>query len=57
MIYNGTLNDYKKVCSSCTTYVVLFATFLIIRIIIGSAFIYVHWYLKSNKTNAKTAFY
>ena len=31
--------------------------FLIICISTGSVFIYFHWYLKSNNTNAKTAFY
>ena len=25
MIHNGTLNDYKKVCSSCAVYIVLFS--------------------------------
>ena len=31
MIYNGTVNDYEKVCNSCTIYIVLFViAFLII---------------------------
>ena len=25
MIYNGTVNDYEKVCNSCKIYIVLFA--------------------------------
>ena len=54
MIYNGTFNDYKKDCSSCTIYVVLFAMFLIISTIISSAFIYFHWYLKTSNTNTIT---
>ena len=57
MIHNGTVNDYGKVCSSCTIYVVLFAISLIITISSSSVFIYFHWYLKRNNTNAKTASY
>ena len=40
MIYNKTLNDYGKVCNSCTIYVVLLVIFLIISISISSVFIY-----------------
>ena len=39
MIYNDTLNNYKKVCNSCTIYVVLFIIFLIISISISLIFI------------------
>ena len=35
IFYNGTVNDYKKVCSSCTIYIVLFAMFSIISTIIS----------------------
>ena len=52
MIYNETLNDHKKVCGSCTLCIALFAIFLIINIIISSVFIYFHWYLKKDNTNA-----
>ena len=45
MIYNTTLNDYEIVYNSCTVYIVLLATFLIISIGISCAFIYFHWYL------------
>ena len=45
MVYNGTLNDYKKVCNSCTIYIVLFALAFLIIFSISSAFIYFHWYL------------
>ena len=41
MVYNVTLNDYRKVCNSCTIDIVLFAIFLIISISI-SLFIYIH---------------
>ena len=59
IIYNRTLNaiplnDFKKVCSSCTIYVVLFVIFLIISTIISSAFICFHWYLKRSNTNTVT---
>ena len=40
------LNDYKKVCSSCTIYIVVFAIFFITNICISSVFIYFYWYLK-----------
>ena len=32
MIYNATLNDYGKVCNSCTVYIVLLVIFFIISI-------------------------
>ena len=48
MIYNETLNvslsNYK--CGFCTLYVALFVVILVIGVIIASAFIYSHWYLK-----------
>ena len=37
-----TLNDYKKVCSSCTIYIVLFVIFLVTSTIISSVFIHFH---------------
>ena len=49
MIYNGTLNDYKKVYN----YVVLFDILLVISAIIRSKIIYFHWYLKRSNTNTK----
>ena len=59
MLYNETfnviaLNDHKKVCNSCTTYVVLFTVFFIRSICISSVFIYFHWYLK--KDNVRVNF-
>ena len=33
VIYNGTLNDYGKICNSCTVYIVLLVTFFIISIL------------------------
>ena len=45
IIYNSSLNDYKKVCNSCTVYIILLAIFFTISIGIGSVFIYFHWYL------------
>ena len=40
MIYNKTLNDYEKICSSCTVYIGLFVIFFILSISISSVFIY-----------------
>ena len=47
------LNDYKKLCGSCTLYIVLFAIFFITSIYISSVFIYFHWYLKKDNFSAK----
>ena len=44
MIYNRTLNDYKR--SYCALYIVLFVVFLVANIVISSVFIYFYWYLK-----------
>ena len=57
MIYNGTFNaitvhDYKKVCGSCTLYIVLHGVLLVTSTVISTAFIYFHWYLKKNIINA-----
>ena len=41
-----TLNDYEKICSSCTVYKVLFLIFFIISISISIVFISFNWYLK-----------
>ena len=41
-----TLNDYERVCWSCTVYITLFVIAFLIMIGISSAFIYFHWYLK-----------
>ena len=46
------LNDYEKVCNSCTKYIVLFAVFFITSICISSAFICFHWYLKNDDFSA-----
>ena len=45
IIYNSSLNDYKKVCNSCTVYIVLLAIFFTISIGLSCVFIYFHWYL------------
>ena len=46
MIYNATLNNYRKICYSCTLYILLLVIFCIISIGISSVFIQFHWYLK-----------
>ena len=48
------LNVYKKVCKSCTIYIVLLAVFFITSICIMSVFIYFHWYLKKDNVRVKS---
>ena len=53
-IYNKTLtvtssNDF----ASCTQYVVLFAVFLSMSVIICGAFVYFHWYGKNVQLNSE----
>ena len=57
LIYNETLNaiplnDYKKMCSSCTLYIVLFVVFLVTTTVISNVFIYFCLYSKKKFTNA-----
>ena len=47
------LNVYKKVCSSCTTYIVVLPVFFITSICISSVVIYFHWYLKKGNVRVK----
>ena len=64
MIYNRTpnaielnailLNDYNKVCGSCTIQVVLFFVFSVTSTFICTFFIYFYWYWKKNISNAFT---
>ena len=42
IIYNSTINDYEKICSPCTVYIVLFVIFSIISISISSVYICFH---------------
>ena len=46
------VNVYKKICSSCEVYIVLFVVFLITSI--GCVFVYFYWYL--TKDNISTNF-
>ena len=48
MAYNGSLNNYRKICNSCTIYIVLLVIAFSIIIGISSAFIYFHWYFKKD---------
>ena len=53
MLHNETLdviplNDYKKVCNSCTIYIILFSVLFITSIRISIVFIYFQWYSKKN---------
>ena len=54
MIYNSTLNNYEKMCDSCTIYKLLLVIFFIMSISISSQFIYFHRYLKKYNTDAYT---
>ena len=51
LMYNATLNDHGKACSSCTIYILLLVMFFIISIGISCALAYFHWYLKKSNTN------
>ena len=51
MIYNSTLNNYEKICSSCTVYIILFAIAFLMIIGISSEYFYFHWYLKRTDIN------
>ena len=51
MLHNETLdvislNDYIKVCGSCTLYIVLFVIFLVISTVISAVFVYFYSYLR-----------
>ena len=48
MAYNGSLNNYRKICNSCTIYIVLLVIAFSIIIGISSAVVYFHWYLKKD---------
>ena len=54
MIYNATLNDHRKVCNSCTIYIILLVTGFLIIIGSISAYFYFHLYLKINDTDVNT---
>ena len=49
-LYSNEINDYEKICSSWSVYIVLLVIFFIVSIKISSVFIYFHWHLK--KSNA-----
>ena len=51
LIYNATLNDHRKVWTSCTIYKVLLILFFLISISIVREFTYFHWYLKRSNNN------
>ena len=53
MIHNSTLNDYEKLCSSPTVYIVLFVIAFSMIIGISSAYFYFNWYLKKDITRVK----
>ena len=54
IIHNVTLNNHRKVCNSCTLYILLLVNAFLVIIGIGSVYIYSHWYLKRNNTGVNT---
>ena len=48
-LHSNEINDYEKICSSCSVYIVLLFIFFILSISISSVFIYFHWYLKKEQ--------
>ena len=40
------INEYKKECSSCIVYILLFSILFTISIVISINFVCAHWYLK-----------
>ena len=63
MIYNSTLNDYVKICSFSTVYIVYIVSHFLMIIVIHSTYFYFHWYLKKHitcvkfNTNTQTTIY
>ena len=53
-LYSNEINDYEKICSSCSVYTVLLVIFFILSIGISNVFIYFHWYLKKSNTDVTT---
>ena len=41
-LHSNEINDYEKICSSCSVYIVLLVKFFILNISISSVFIYFH---------------
>ena len=51
-LHSNEINDYEKICNSCSVYTVLLVIFFTLSISISGIFIYFHWYLK-NSINGK----
>ena len=51
-LHSNEINDYEKICNSCSVYTVLLIIFFTLSISISGIFIYFHWYLK-NSINGK----
>ena len=48
--HSNEANDYEKICSSYSVYIVLLVIFFILSITTSSVFIYFHWHLKKSNT-------
>ena len=55
LMCNVTLNDYQRLCNSCTIYIVLLVIAFLIIIGFSSAYFYFHWYLNRSDTNINTS--
>ena len=49
-LHSNEINDYEKICGSCSVYIVLLLIFFILSRNISSVFIYFHWCLKKSST-------
>ena len=50
-LHSNEINDYEKVCSSFSVYIVFLVMFFILSISVSSIFVYFHWYLKKINTS------
>ena len=48
--HSNEMNDYEKICSSCSVYIVLLVIFFRLSISISSVLIHFHLYLKKGNT-------
>ena len=48
-LHSNEMNDYEKICSSCSVCIVLLAIFFMLSISFSNIFIYFHWYSKKEQ--------
>ena len=49
-LHSNEINNYQKICSSYSVYILLLAIFFILSISISSVFIYFNWFLTKSNT-------